>query len=1011
MRSKKILQHFPVENSDLGESVFHAWKKAGRSIDTKTGKAMVTRVFLDWDGPVVDKAAARLLALEGRSLRRVCVVVPTESSGRRLREELRRRSGEENMTLPRVMTSEALVYSCMEAGEREALRWAQYMAWGSVLKSLDLREFPALFRLPAVERTTAWACNLGEQFIRLRQDLAEADMGIEEVCGRLSSGVVRPGIFIPETEIDRWLDMRRLECKVLQRQESWGMRDPDLEVRDAVKKSGVPFWIDRVVLLAHPDPMVLSLTLLASWNRQGLPVETWIHAPEEWEAAFDEWGRPLEAAWKETLVPLPGGNDAVSVADAPEDMAREAARRISSWQASSDQVALGVCDPEFTSVVESEMDGKGWRVYRAEGHRLLSCGWTRLWRAVRDVLQDADRLAPWEGLLRMRLVQDVLGMEKGFELVCRLDEIRSRHLPETASFARSLLTAEEKDEWDRLALWLAEWQSGGVGRRMLQFVRLWMKKNVPGMVIPEDGAMAEPEEKVNLPEAGSALDSRGAALARVAEKGAELVASLEERGIICSLDEAFLVMDRYLAQNRVYDDRAQAHVDLVNWLELEFAPEPYLLIAALHEGIVPASQGADPFLPEKFRRFLGLRGNSQRLARDAFLLNGMIQSRQRQGGVAFCLSRFSPSGEPCNPSSLLMRCTAEELPARVLKLFPQETGTRSLPAPARGDWVLSLPVRENRWANPETAFSPSLLNSFLQCPFRFWLKNVYGFDRLELSASVPANELGNVIHSTMEELGRSDWRDCADGVLAGKRLKEVFDALFSERFGVKLSLPLTVQYELGMKRMEAAGHVHAAEVREGWHIVETERKVGRWPLAGGYLLNMRVDCVQENEDGRLRILDYKSSRRAKSPEEAHCKKVNARVEECLRRFFPGLPLFERTGSGGRSAICRWINLQLPLYALWARTAYPGRDVSVGYFNIPLNLDEVSVSGWSNMEDCLLDNAREWSLSIMDILREGCWSSLPSAEALGWAVYPNDDFLKLGGDGLEGAFGLNREEQE
>lgn len=977
---------------------------------------MVTRVFLDWDGPVVHKAAARLLALDGRSLRRVCVVVPTESSGRRLREELSRRIGEENRRMPRVMTSEALVYSCMEAGEREASRWAQYMAWGSVLKSLDLRDFPALFRVPAVERTTAWACSLGEQFIRLRQELAEADMGIGEVCGRLSSGAARPGIFIPETEIDRWRDMKRLEDKVLERLESWGVRDPDLEVRDIVKKSGVPSWINRVILLAHPDPMVLSLSLLDSWNRQGLPVETWIHAPEEWEAAFDEWGCPLESAWKETLVPLPGGNQAVSVSETPEDMAREAARRIAGWGADSDEVALGVCDTEFTTVVESELEEKGWRVYRAEGHRLLSCGWTRLWRTVREALQDVDRLAPREGLLRMRLVQDVLGMEKGFELVCRLDDIRSRHLPETASFARSFLTSEEKDEWDRLSLWLAEWQPGTIGNGMLRFVRLWMEKNVPGMLVSDDDSAAVHEEKVNLletqiQETQSEVDVRGMALSRVAEKGAELVASLEERGIVCSQDEAFLVMDRYLAQNRVYDDRGQAHVDLVNWLELGFSPEPYLMITALHEGIVPASRGADPFLPEKFRRFLGLRSNGLRLARDAFLLNGMIQSRRRLGGVAFCLSRFSPSGEPCNPSSLLMRCTAEELPARVLKLFPQEAGTRSLPAPARGDWVLSRPARENRWADPEAAFSPSLLNSFLQCPFRFWLKNVYGFDRLELSTSVPANELGNVIHAAMEELGRSDWRDCSDGVLAGNRLKEVFDALFRERFGDRLSLPLTVQYELGMKRMAAAGYAHSAEVRGGWHIVETERKVSRWSLDKGYLLNMRVDCVQENEDGRLRILDYKSSRRAKSPEEAHCKKVNARVEERLRRFFPGLSLFERTGSGGRSSVSRWINLQLPLYALWAQTVYPGRDVSVGYFNIPLNLDEVAVSGWGNMEDGLLDNAREWSLSIMDILREGRWSSLPSAESLGWAVYPHDAFLKLGGDGLECAFGMNREEQE
>lgn len=981
---------------------------------------IIKRVFLDWNDLLVVKAAERLLA-EKPLLSRTWVVVPTAGSAQRLTAEMARQyeilfpHAEEKLELPRFYTAESLAYSCVRGGEETRDRWMQMLAWAEVLKTIDFREYPALFRSPAGERSYAWASGLAEQFVRVKQVLAEGNLGMEDVYERLMNKGDCRGVFIPESETDRWRDMVRLENKAAEVLEGWGGCDPDTEVRKAVQNSSAPRYARRVILLGHPDPLALSLTALESWREQGILVETWIHAPQSYESCFDQWGRPIAEKWQKEDIDLPLNDGGLSVEEESESLGLAVSHCLTNWAALPGSVVLGVCDPDFTPAVEGAVEDAGWKVYRAEGYGLMSGGWNRLWQSVRLALETPDALPPVEKLSRLRLVQTALKWNLGFQMACHMDEIRSRHLPETVSFAETFLTPEEKEEWSRLTAWLSGWKPGNIGHEMLHFVEEWLsvvtapwraEEEVTDDTSPSENPAEIPmENPMDTPLEIPSDVAEDIALAELVKKGAELVASLEEAGVVRSAEAAFLLMERYLEKNRTYADRSTSNVDLVNWLELSFTPEPYLALAALHEGAVPKVHGGDPFLPEKFRRFLGLGGNEERVARDAFLLKSLMQSREKAGSVGIFLSRFSPSGQSCNPSSLLMRCPEDELPERVKVLFPQETGTRVLPAPSRGSWVLSSEEESNRWSNPHKGFSPSVLNSFLQCPFRFRLKNMYGFERLELSSSVPARELGNVIHESMEELGKGDWRDCTDGARLAVALKEVFSEEFTKRFGSSLSLPLTIQYEMGLKRMESAAYAQAAAVREGWHILSTEHVVSNWPLAQGCLLNMRIDCLQEHEDGQIRILDYKTGRKATPPHEAHWKKLSARTHVLLEQYLPGLLPFEAEVGGKKANMYRWSNLQLPLYALWAASHYPGREVSTGYFNIPLNLDSVGINQWLDLDASLLESAREWALCIMKMIREGDWSAFPSAERLGWPVYPNDDFLKLGDDGLERAFGL------
>ena len=112
--------------------------------------------------------------------------------------------------------------------------------------------------------------------------------------------------------------------------------------------------------------------------------------------------------------------------------------------------------------------------------------------------------------------------------------------------------------------------------------------------------------------------------------------------------------------------------------------------------------------------------------------------------------------------------------------------------------------------------------------------------------------------------------------------------------------------------------------REGWEIIDTERSFE--VMLDGLLISGRIDRIEKNANtGEVRVLDYKTSNKAKPPADAHWRRFNeARDEELV-------PRYARFQIGDK--MYRWKNLQLPLYA-WALEQEFGTAIALGYFNIP-----------------------------------------------------------------------------
>lgn len=939
------------------------------------------RIFLDWNEPAVTAAARNLLFLDGSSLSQSLLIVPTKASSFKLQRELVRLSQQGAVLLPEITTAESLIATCVEQGRPQdtniASSCVSLAAWANTLMKIDLARFPTLFGKLKVERNFAWACSCAEQFIRTRNSLAEGEWDFANIARRLQEKNPQLKALLPAHEYKRWQELALLEKEVAQLLASWGKEDFIPFSRRILKSAPVPVQ-GRIILLCHPDPQPVLTSLLEQWEAQGADVQVWIHAPDDFAPSFDSVGRPLSDAPFVQKIPLPGGNECLDVTETPEGVAEKTLAHISRNKISNTSLAIGVCDPDFTPALTDAFHAQGWIAYDAAGYSPARTSWKRIIQLLREAVLSPDRLAPvWE-LASLPVIQQALGMAAPYDLSLALDKIRAQHLPETIEYTRRLLPDSCRDDFALLEEWLLSWAPGHICKQLHDLVDR-ARATSPHM---------EP------------------ALLDALQKSVEALSSLEADHRLDSVDDLFLLLEKSFLAQTLYENPVLSHVSLENWLELSFCHEPNLILTTMHEGVVPENEFADPLLPDKVRRILGLRSNESRKIRDAYLLNSLIKSRETQGSLRIIISKYGPQGSPCLPSSLLLCCSPQELPERVKKLFPTDAPPRRLPSYDRGDWVLTTPAEENPWKREEKAFSPSRLKEFLSCPLRFWLKHMGGFDRLELDVSAQAYQMGNIIHNAMEALKEPDLIDCANAAKVGAKLQEVFSQKFNDEFGDSRSLPLSVQYEFGLDRMLSVGRVHTEQVAQGWRIIETEKAVNGWELMPGRKLNMRLDCLQRNELGEIRILDYKTSKKAKYPQDAHLKKLSSRQQDILSEYFPELEPLLLGGDSKKTGQYRWLDLQLPLYLLWAQSAFPGHTIHVGYFNIPLNLDATGISPWAALDQDFLTNARDWALAIMGILREGDFTRFPSAETLGWTTYQNDPFFKLGSDGLEKAFNLS-----
>ncbi len=964
------------------------------------------RIFLGWDRPVVDLAVEYLLQRAGDGsggwvdLSELLVVVPTRNAGRRLREALALAADGDGrgMLPPQLWVPEDFVR--FDGGPTVASTTAARLAWIEELRVLELDEYRELFPVAPPDQGFDWAMQVAAELATARAVLAEGALQ----AGDLVNG--EGGETMPER--GRWEEIARLERAVTGRLRRAGFEEPEAAKIKTAQSWQVPESIGKVVMMAVPDPLGLAIEAIRSGIQRGpVEVDVCIHAPESAAGGFDQWGRPRAEFWQRRVLREPVEQSINLAANPMGQQAAVLELLRSRCQATEHTVAVGCADADVLPLLRRGLEEAGVAVFDPEGesfrgHSLFGflTNFTGLLRSggYRDFLEML-RNPTWLDSLAGKFAQS--GQGGAFDaarVLAAFDSLAERVLPATFEDAMEALRrdrAEDKRHHRPLA---GQWLVGDAVRTMLtRFRDEPFAEAVAGLMadwLGEQRLRSDEADAQVLGEVGEKSRELAGEMARVAERGTHPADLLQ-------------LMLEGLAGVRYYiGDRLPTDLELQGWLELPWESADDLVVAGFNDGLVPAAIVGDVFLPDSVRKQLGLNSNEERFARDRYLLEAMTSWRRAAGrSMELVLGKVNGGGDPLRPSRLLFQCEDADLPPRVRHLFgedPEFKGEGAVPAWSLA-WKLKPPLDRAAVIDRLPAkLSVTSFSDYLACPFRYYLKRLQGMEKVDpLKAEMDGRDFGSFCHRALERLAPGSALAREDRV--EKVYGELVDALSDDVrrvYGPQPPATILLQLEVAASRMRIAAEFHVAALAEGWEGVAVEKEFGKqgdWEL-GGIAVAGTIDRIEKNAAGRYRLIDYKTSAKAVTAFEAHLQvlKRGERTED-----FPEWMLYELP-EGGK--IYRWVNLQLPIYCLWAERHLAGKgNVECGYVNLPKALGEGGYRGWGEgMDGALLDSARRCAEGVVEAVRAGVfWPPAGKVEF--------DDFKNLGFpnimDSLDGqAFG-------
>jgi len=869
---------------------------------------MPERVFLGWDRPFLGLLTGWLMARR-EELPGILVVVPTAQSGRRLREALAESAGA--LLAPKVVTPGYFLRTDDAAPESVEL-----LAWVEVLESIrDWEMFEAAFPLPPGEGESAgWAMGLARSMAGLRAGLQENARTLADAARILATTV----------EAERWAALAELEKRVERKLSQWGLSSRSSML--ARMRAEAPPGIKGIVFAGVPDfPPAVARWIAAS----PLPVTLLVGAPPAAAEMFNEWGHPDSEKWRDRTVGWPEeAKGSVTLTADSRQQASEALRLVASAGTSSDELALGSADEQTAGELVRSFGRAGW-VLHDPSHAPPSplSTWLAAWRAYLSAPGAAAAI-------------DLLGLSQSGSLVGGYRAQRVAAL----SFARDKWLARDRNdliaaksltsrEHEKEQLDLAADALESLDRIRAAFLHDGFHPGMQRLMETIDSSGTRSGDVLAWLDANEPLASR----------------VNREPGFWIDLLRATLPD----AVAPVPDDRV---LDVQGWLELFHEPGPHLVICGMNEGMVPSRASTDAWLPEGTRKLLGLSHDATRAARDAFLLTAMIESRRACGRVDLLLAKTGTGGEALLPSRLLLACADDALPGRVKHLFREiEPPDSSLAWTLDEAWKWRVNPLEKDARISVTAFS-----DYLTCPFRFYLKHISGMSEPEPErVEWNARDFGNIAHLVLERWAldeeASDYSK-TDAIEAW--VHEALDRAIAERFGRKVPLAVRIQRESLRQRLSWFARVQAVERASGWRIEEVEKRFE--VEIEGITVVGRVDRIERHDDGRRRVLDYKTGSSGSAVESAHRTGVIASTR--LPAHLEGVPEILCSGADGKPK--RWRNLQVPLYS----AGLAGID-ELGYFSLGATEGDVKLSIWEGFSRADEDSAMACARWILGKVRE------------------------------------------
>lgn len=907
------------------------------------------RHFLGWDRPLLFAAVDHFLAIPpgpDLDLSQVVIVTPGRRASRMLIPMLAEAAHRARRTLspPRFTTPGDLASVLVATAARYAGSIARRIAWIEALRSSPAAALrPLIPESRSADRPERWDA-IAEQLERTSDELAGELLSFAEVADRAPA-------LIDDLESERWSAAARIQqaYESLLRQD--GLADGPLSEARALAAE-VARTSFRVVLIGVVE---LPAAARSALTQAAASVDSLIAAPKALADRFDELGCILPDAWREVPIDIPENN--LIFADGPRAQAAHTLASLAGVPINPTDIAIGIPDPEVAPFIQRLAARTGQLSVRDAGGRpITDSPPVRLLRAVADYLED-PRFPRLASLIRHPDIEHLL-----------LRRLSAGGGPRTEwwlsafdDYAAESVLGPDSDAWpagsERVAATIAQVRAELDGiltpLRARANLRAWaatLGAFLQSVYHGIDRSSASPS--------GSLLIESSRRIATVL---AEL-ATLSDRaaGTQVAAARAIRLVLGALGQTPLPPRSDPGAIEMLGWLELPLDPASTVIVTGMNDEHISGASGTDPLLPDSLRRTLGLPSADRRLARDAYILTGLLASRRRCILIA---GRRSSDDDPLKPSRLLLAAPAPTMLARLSRFFDDRT-----PEPIPRIVVRVAAGSASRFPRSPRIPAPlpdrlrvTAFRDYLASPYVFYLRHVLNLEHKdEAGDELDALSYGGLMHRVLEQFGRSDARTQTDPARIQAFLDDTLADAADIRFGRRRPGAVDLQLALLRIRFEDFARRQAAWRSEGWLIERIEwppdRRTVPFEVDGAAIqLSGRIDRIDRHDDGRIAILDYKSGNRVERPDKTH-----------------------RNRNG-------WKDLQLPLYRHLAAELGLPEDPSrivLGYFALPRDPDSTGVlsAPWQAAD---LESADNQARDIIRRVRAGDFADIGRPAPDGW----------------------------
>lgn len=837
-------------------------------IDTQHALHPTERVFLGLATPAIDTAADWLVERFGCELSRLRIVTQGRRSQRLLLGELVDRASERERPLepPTLLTPGAFVERVAgHLADREGLRLAgplaQRLIWQRAVESLDAPLRAALSR--SGEHANPRLASLVRRSV---ETLAHNRLDAHKAMAVLAERDDLPS----ERWAERWAAIAAATDHARAGFDALGLAEPAALLHDRLAQGWTPDSQETLVLLGIGELSRLERhVVFVSCARPAVLI---VAEPSDHDR-FDDLGVPIAASWQHA-VPL-GEHAAIRFVAETHDQAQHAWEQVAmlAENREAQEVTLVAADPSLEHEIAQHGDSLDCPVHLASGVAVQASHAATLLRDVRTFTADAS-LDGLGTLVRHPWIERWLCAQIGAHDECWLVELdRLAAERSVGDIDRFLAASPAAGDMEIIAHVRAQ-LAGALGEldprsaTSPMSIRRWISAARTLFETVLDGQQLDPR---------SPADAASIEALRTIGAGCEEAAELEGLGDLDA--SAALTLVHELCDGVAQRDvGGPSTVEVVGWLEALLDPAPVCVALGLNEGVVPPAVAPDPLIAADVGAVLGLDDlAAARLARDTYLLYTLARSRT----LAVVCGKRKADGSPMLPSRLVLRGPRV---AERTRLASEALSGR----PSFRD--LSRASRFGRWRSepvPISTMSVSAFGDYLRSPRLYYLKHVLKLHELsEPGIQLNASSFGVLVHDALAAFARSSAKDSTSAMDIREVLNELVMTVARDRFGPSPRVAVRVQIEIARRRLGWFARKQAERRAAGWRIVHAEEDVkGASLIVDGLPMGLtgRIDRIDRHDDGRVAVLDYKTSSEAVSPERAHRNKHG------------------------------WTNLQLPLY--------------------------------------------------------------------------------------------------